>query len=191
MSFAFNSPQQTPATQGRSAGMRTKPEGWPVGSFETYAEAQAAVDMLSDAQFPVEDLTIVGVDLMEVEKVTGRLTWGRVLLGGAASGAWLGMFFGLVLGLFVGDWTSALAIGVAMGVVFGLVTAAISYAMTGGRRDFISQTQVVAGRYDVLCLPPRAREARDKIAEYIRHTPRPGATESGQPGQGLRPGFSR
>ena len=41
MSFAFNSPQQTPATQGRSAGMRTKPEGWPVGSFETYAEAQA------------------------------------------------------------------------------------------------------------------------------------------------------
>ena len=50
-----------------------------MGSFDSYADAQAAVDMLSDkSDFPVAELTIVGVDLMEVEHVVGRLTWGRV-----------------------------------------------------------------------------------------------------------------
>ncbi|CAB0840100.1 hypothetical protein FRC0337_00949 [Corynebacterium diphtheriae] len=56
---------------------RAKPEGWPVGSFESYAQAQAAVDMLADNNFPVDKLTIVGVDLMEVERVVGKLTWGE------------------------------------------------------------------------------------------------------------------
>jgi hypothetical protein len=37
---------------------------------------------------------------MLVERVIGRLTWGRVLLSGAASGAWFGLFVGLLLGLF-------------------------------------------------------------------------------------------
>ena len=37
---------------------------------------------------------------MLVERVIGRLTWGRVLLSGAASGAWFGLFVGLLLSLF-------------------------------------------------------------------------------------------
>ena len=35
-------------------------------------------------------VTIVGVDLMQVERVTGRLTWPKVLGGGAVTGAWEG-----------------------------------------------------------------------------------------------------
>lgn len=147
---------------------RKVPEGWPVGSFTSYSQAQAAVDMLSDNEFPVEDITIVGVDLMEVERVTGRLTWGRVLLGGAASGAWLGLFFGLILGIITASWSSALFTGVLMGVIFGLITAAVSYGLSGGRRDFSSSTQIVAGRYDIICEPQKAREARDRIADAVR-----------------------
>jgi hypothetical protein len=75
----------------------TPPKGWPVGSYPTYAEAQKAVDHLSDNQFPVQQVTIVGVDLMQVERVIGRLSWGKVLLGGVLSGAWLGVFIGLGL----------------------------------------------------------------------------------------------
>ena len=88
-------------------GLPTPPKGWPVGSYPTYAEAQRAVDYLSDNQFPVQQVTIVGVDLMQVERVTGRLTWGKVLGGGVLSGAWLGVFIGLVLGLFSNNpWAS-------------------------------------------------------------------------------------
>ena len=84
----------------RQLQIREVPSGWPVGSFDTYAEAQEAVDSLSDREFPVEKLTIVGVDLMQVENITGRLTWGRVLGGGALSGLWMGMFIGLIFALF-------------------------------------------------------------------------------------------
>lgn len=144
---------------------RPLPSGWPVGSFSTYGEAQAAVDMLSDTgDFPVNELTIVGVNLMEVERVIGRLSWGRVLAGGAASGAWMGVFFGLLMGLFSDNWVGPLIVGILMGVVFGMVSAAASYASTRGRRDFSSQTQIVAGRYDVLCAPEHARSARDLIS---------------------------
>lgn len=70
------------------------------------------MDHLADKGFPVHDVTIVGVDPMVVERVTTRLTWGRVLAGGAASGAWFGLFVGLLLAVFgTGDDTLRQASG--------------------------------------------------------------------------------
>ena len=89
-----------PGAQPGLPNLPEPPSGWPVGSYAKYEEAQRAVDHLADNEFPVADVTIVGVNLMLVERVIGRLTWGRVLLTGAASGAWLGLFVGLVLSLF-------------------------------------------------------------------------------------------
>ncbi|RNE48452.1 general stress protein [Corynebacterium alimapuense] len=148
-----------------AATLRPRPTGWPVGSFESYSNAQAAVDKLSDMQFPVSQLTIVGVDLMEVERVTGRLTWPRVMIGGAISGAWIGLFFGLLIGILGGGYLYPLATGIVMGIVFGLIMTAVPYAISNGKRDFTSQTQIVAGRYDVLCEPERASEAAEIIAQ--------------------------
>ncbi|WP_085958424.1 general stress protein [Corynebacterium fournieri] len=148
---------------------REVPTGWPVGSFRTYAEAQQAVDALSDQEFPVEKLSIVGVDLMQVEKITGRLTWGKVLGTGALSGLWMGLFLGLIMSVFTepgSGWvtfTSTLLVG----AVFGAVFAAVAYALTGGKRDFSSATTIVAGRYDVLCDPDAAPRARDLIAGQL------------------------
>jgi hypothetical protein len=152
-----------PARRG-PLGLPTPPKGWPVGSYPTYAEAQRAVDYLSDNQFPVQQVTIVGVDLMQVERVTGRLTWGKVLLGGVLSGAWLGVFIGLLLGLFSNNLVQYLPIGILSGVIFGLITSSIPYAMAKGTRDFSSTMQLVAGRYDVLCDPQNAEKARDMLA---------------------------
>lgn len=134
-----------------------------MGSYPTYAEAQRAVDFLSDREFPVQQVTIVGVDLMQVERVTGRLTWPKVLGGGVLSGAWLGLFIGLVLGFFSNPG-GALATGLVAGIFFGLITSAVPYAMARGTRDFSSTMQLVAGRYDVLCDPQNAEKARDLLA---------------------------
>ena len=76
MSTPFGGPARTAPGL---PNLPTPPTGWPVGSYATYAEAQRAVDYLADRDFPVGDVTIVGVDLMLVERVIGRLTWGRVL----------------------------------------------------------------------------------------------------------------
>src|SRR3569623_1733339 len=154
--------------RGGPTGLPTPPKGWPSGSYPTYAEAQRAVDYLSDQQFPVQQVTIVGVDLMQVERDTGRLTWPKVLGGGVLTGAWLGLFIGLILGFFSPSPWGALITGLVAGVFFGLITSAIPYAMARGTRDFSSTMQLVAGRYDVLCDPQSAEKARDMLP---RRTP--------------------
>lgn len=124
-----------------------------LGVFDHYEEAQKAVDFLSDNEFPVQNVLIVGTDLKQVERVTGRLTTPRVMLAGAASGAWLGLLLGLLLGIFVqdaGGYARTVVTGVALGVVFGVVWALIGYLATRGERDFSSVTKVIPSRYEVL-----------------------------------------
>ena len=67
-----------------------------VGTYRTYEEAQAAVDFLSDSKFAVANLMIVGTNLKSVERVTGRRTWGSVLVQGAVSGLGTGIVVGLM-----------------------------------------------------------------------------------------------
>ena len=156
------------ATGANSTGVNalpTPPTGWPIGSYGTYEEAQRAVDHLADNDFPVADVTIVGVEPMIVERVTGRLTWGRVLGAGAASGAWFGLFVGLLLGFFsTGGALAPIVAGLVFGTVFGLASAAVRYKATGGRRDFASVTQLVGGRYDVLSAPRSAERGKEMLA---------------------------
>jgi hypothetical protein len=146
-------------------GLPTPPQGWPIGSYTTYQEAQRAVDFLSDQQFRVQDVTIVGVDLMQVERVIGRLNWPRVIGGAVVSGAWIGVFVGLLLGIFTGEFLGPLVVGVVFGMVFWVVMAAVQYAASRGQRDFASTMQLVAGRYDVLCDPRSAEQGRDLLAK--------------------------
>ena len=145
-------------------GLPTLPQGWPIGSYDTYREAQRAVDHLADKDFPVAGVTIVGVEPMVVERVSARLTWGRVLRGGAASGAWFGLFVGLLLSLFTaGGGLLAILTGLVVGLVFGTASAAVRYGATRGERDFVSHSQLVARRYDVLCAPANAERGRDLL----------------------------
>jgi hypothetical protein len=133
-----------------------------VTSFPTYAQAQQAVDRLSDASFPVQHLRIVGNDLRLVEKVTGRLTKGRAALAGAASGVWLGLLVGLLVGLFTPGraWLGLILAGVVLGALWGAVFGFVAHGATGGRRDFSSWSTLVAQRYDVMADSGRAGEAR-------------------------------
>ncbi|MFX0538296.1 general stress protein [Ornithinimicrobium sp. Y1847] len=136
-----------------------------LGVHEDYAAAQAAVDYLSDQEFPVEHCMIVGTDLKQIERVTGRLTTGRVALGGVLSGVWLGLFVGLIFALFApnGDALVTVLGAVLFGAFFGLVWAMLGYALTRGRRDFVSVTEVVATRYEVLTEHKYAQQARDLL----------------------------
>jgi len=138
----------------------TPPRGESIGRYDTYLEAQRAVDFLSDAHFPVQFVTIVGSGLRMVERVTGRLTYPRVAGAGAASGAWFGLFVGLLLSLFGEGAELGLIAAVVFGAGFGMFFGVISYAFTRGRRDFTSTSQIVASEYEVLCLPEQAQAAR-------------------------------
>ncbi|HEV7824096.1 MAG TPA: general stress protein [Mycobacteriales bacterium] len=152
--------------------MTTSPSGSvtsdlvPVASYSTYAEAQKAVDRLSDEGFPVEGTMIVGVGLRLVEQVLGRQTLLRATWRGALAGAWFGLLIGLFFGIFAAGPLSFLATvlwallwGAIAGAIFGL----ISHAMTGGERDFVSLSQLAADRYEVLVPAVHADRARGLI----------------------------
>src|SRR5689334_7499355 len=139
-----------------------------LGRYDSYDKAQRAVDYLSDHEFPVQNVLIVGTDLKQLERVTGRLTRRRVVIGGLVSGAWLGLFVGLIFALL--DTSSGAGYGgvlvtVAFGALFGLVWALIGYAITGGTRDFTSVTQVVATQYEVLVEHKFVQQGRELLAQ--------------------------
>jgi hypothetical protein len=139
-----------------------------LGRYDTYAKAQKAVDYLSDHEFPVQNVLIVGTDLKQLERVTGRLTRQRVAIGGLVSGAWLGLFVGLIFSLLdTGSGAGLLGVllTVAFGAIFGLVWALIGYALTGGNRDFTSVMQVVATQYEVLVEHKFAAQARELLTK--------------------------
>ena len=155
-----------PNALSRSRASLTLEYPMSVGRFEKYEEAQKAVDYLSDHEFPVQNVLIVGTDLKQLERVTGRLTRGRVAMGGVLSGMWLGLFVGLVFSLFDEQATTgSLLLTVVFGAGFGLMWALIGYQFTGGHRDFTSVTQVVATQYEVLVEHRHVQRARELLTQ--------------------------
>ncbi|WP_068422907.1 general stress protein [Janibacter terrae] len=138
-----------------------------LGTYDSYREAQRAVDYLADNEFPVQDVMIVGTDLKQVERVRGRLTSGKVVLGGVLSGIWIGVFVGLIFAMFEGGEGLLVRMisTMAMGAVFGAVWAWLGYRSTGGQRDFTSVSQVVASRYEVLTEHKHAHAGRELMTK--------------------------
>lgn len=142
----------------------TPPRGEEVATFDTYEAAQTAVDTLAHSDFPLQGAVIVGNDMKSVERVTGRLSWGRAAGAGAVSGLWLGLFLGILLSFGANPsaavFPGALLLGAAFGVLFGVG----SYAITRRRRDFSSVMQVIASTYSLVVDPQHANRARNLLA---------------------------
>ena len=152
-----------------------------LGVFDTYADAQKAVDHLADNNFPVGNLAIVGTDLRLVERVTGRRTWGTVLGQGVMSGLSTGFIVAIFMMIlfpsqnFLGQLLTALVIGVAIGLLFAI----LGYVVSRGQRDFTSVTQTIATKYEILCEHKVVGQARELLAK----APGARASQFSNPGQ--------
>jgi hypothetical protein len=141
----------------------TLPRGDILGTYDSYGDAQAVVDRLAKAEFPVKQVSIVGSDLRSVERVTGKLTYGKAAAAGAASGAWIGLFLGLIMFMFSTTPNTIVYVGAAaiIGAGFGMFFQIVMYTLGRKRRDFTSIHQVIAGKYDIIVdqsLTARAQE---------------------------------
>lgn len=141
-----------------------------LASYESYADAERAVDYLSDQGFPVDRVVIVGQDLRMVEQVTGRMDYGKAALNGAAAGALPGALIGWIFGLL--NWLNPVVAGLLLalyGLIFGAVVGALLgiafYAAQRGRRDFASVRSVMPSRYEVMADGDVADEAERLLAE--------------------------
>ena len=144
------------------------PTGTEVASYETYAQARAGVDFLSDAGFDVSAITIVGSDLHLVERVKGRLTIARASLSGASSGGLWGALGGMLMsaGQSAGGTGSWVVGGIIVGALIGMALSALSFISRGRSRDLVSSQQVVAQRYAVL-----ASANIDRAYQILQRTP--------------------
>jgi hypothetical protein len=139
-----------------------------VSSATTYKDAEHAVDWLSDHEFPVERVTIVGTGLRYVENVSGRMTTGRAALLGTSGGALMGLAWGLLFALLFtldsGSFWGLLAFSIVVGAAFGALVGAISQISTGGSHDFSSSAVTRADHYEVQVDDGYANEARRVLA---------------------------
>jgi hypothetical protein len=126
-----------------------------IATFHNYADAERAVDYLSDEGFEVSRVAIVGRDLEYVEQVLGRLNYGGAALRGAGSGAAVGVLIGWIFGLF--NWIDPMISGFVLagyGLLIGALTGALVgllvHAMQFGRRDFHSVSGLLPRYYDVV-----------------------------------------
>jgi hypothetical protein len=137
--------------------------------YDKYEDAQKAVDFLSDHEFPVQNCMIVGTELKQVERITGRLTNGRVAAAGALSGLWLGLFVGLIFSFFGKDNSSGLGIILStavLGAAFGAIWGLVGYLATRGQRDFSSVSAVVATKYEVLVEHKHLARAQELLQQH-------------------------
>lgn len=149
---------------GRKDWAMTEQPRRSVATYETYQEAERAVDHLSDQGFPVQRVAIIGQDVRLVEQVIGRMDYGRAALNGAASGALPGALVGWLFGLV--DWVNPLVSSLLLalyGLIFGAIVGALFglllHAMQGGRRDFASVRAMEPSRYEVVADEEVADEA--------------------------------
>ncbi|PPG29726.1 general stress protein [Pseudoclavibacter sp. RFBB5] len=153
----------TPGTTTRGARSRFPkvPEGDVIASLESYEEARAVVDGLAKQDFPVSTVSILGSHLRTVERVTGRMSFGKAALGAVGTGVMLGLFVGLLVLIVtpgVGFETLIAILPVAIG--FSVIWSVIGYAANPQRRQFTSVMQVVATHFDVVVPREHAGKAR-------------------------------
>jgi hypothetical protein len=161
----------TPNSRNRNARALSLvvPEGETVGSFNNYAAAVDCVDQLIRHDFPAPMVAIVGSDLRTVERVKGKLSYGRVAIQGLITGSWLG----LIVSFFVptgtttaaGSGVSSLA-AIVIGAGIGMLVNIVRFSVTRKRHEFTSGSAVVAASYDVVVPHPLADQAKKAIADH-------------------------
>lgn len=164
--------------QRSAAGDQHLPHGVVVASFETYDQAQAAIAKVSGSDTELAGLAIIGNDLKLVERIVGRLTWGKVAMRGALRGLGFGAFMGLMFLLFVPEAVGSVIVFPLLGLAFGILLSVVQHSLVRRKRDFASTQQVLAARYDVVAPQESAGRAMHIIGQREGGVPQPAAGAS-------------
>ena len=122
-----------------------------IADFTQYDEAVAYVEKLVVNNFPAGFIAIVGTDLRTVERVRGKLSYARVALNGAITGSWMGLIFSFLFGTAenTAGIGSPMAANIFIGAGLGMLFNIVRFAMSRKKRQFVSQSSVVALKYQV------------------------------------------
>lgn len=128
------------------------PHGTAVANFTNYADAVAYVEQIIRGDFPANAIAIVGSNLSTVERVRGKVNYGRVAFTGAMTGVWIGLLVFLLFGTSPDQSTTQLNLGSALliGAGIGMLLQVIRFSLVKNKRTFSSGSLVVAAKYEVI-----------------------------------------
>ena len=137
------------------------PRGETLATFDAYASAQKLVNSLVSDGVPFRSLSIVGTDVNLVERVTGKIGYGRAALSSAMSGSWLGVLAGLVFVIVSpADVITPIVAGGIIGAGIGMVVGMVLFTLAGSnRRSYRSMQQIIAKSYRVVVEPDAHQQA--------------------------------
>ncbi|MDY2941246.1 MAG: general stress protein [Varibaculum sp.] len=130
------------------------PRGRTLGSFNSYAAAEAAVNKLIAGKYPAHQLAIVGDDLTLVEQVTGALSVWRVIGSALLSGVWFGLLIGLISTFIFTNIPSVLllVISVAFFSLLMIIFRLLVFVTSSSRSGYVSIRNVAARTYRVVTI---------------------------------------
>lgn len=134
-----------------------------LAEYGRYADAQQAVDRLSDEGFAMSGVTIVWAGLRHIEHVTGRRTVATAARDGLLSGAWFGLIIGILFASFADSSTSLVATAITYSIVGALTVATFQALQHWGRRgtrDFATVGRMDALSYEVWVESPLLAQAQ-------------------------------
>jgi hypothetical protein len=102
------------------------------------------------------------------------MSYGRVALSGAITGSWLGLIASLFFGgsadatssPVFGSTFSAVLIGAGIGMLFNV----LRFSLLRNRHAFVSQSTVVASKYEVQVPGNLVEQAEKAILEHENHS---------------------
>lgn len=128
------------------------PDGELVAYFENREQLQHAMKRLTEANFPMHTLFVVGRNITQVEYVGGKVTWPKVILSSALTGAGFGAFIGLVSAVLTGTSIMPhLFTAVPLGIIVWVATGLLSYsrARAKGGGTVAMQGQTIPGSLEL------------------------------------------
>lgn len=161
--------------------------GETVARYPDYEAAQKAVSRLIAADVPARDISIVGIGLRSIERITGKLGYATAARSGAVNGLLLGLLFSAFLVFGSQSVPIQAFIGVMfVGIALGMLLSILAYSFVRRRRDFASSMQVIADHYDVTVAASTIHKAR-QVLGVVGAPPHARPAEPGAPGPAMGP----
>jgi len=137
------------------------PRGETLATFDAYVSAQKLINSLVSEGVPFRSLSIVGTDVNLVERVTGKIGYGRAALSSAMSGSWLGVLAGLIFVIVSPtDVITPIVAGGIIGAGIGMVVGMVLFTLAGSnRRSYRSLQHIIAKSYRVVVEPEAHQQA--------------------------------
>lgn len=155
----------------RKDAVVTIPVGETLETFDTYADAQHLVQTLIAHDVRPSGLSIVGSDPQVVERVIGRIGYGRAALSSAMSGSWLGLLAGLVVVILSpNDFATPIIAGVVIGAGVGMLTGILLLTFSHNlQRRYRSSQGIIAASYRVVVEHSDSAQAHTAIKDHKAH----------------------